>query len=70
MMVYTEITERGYSERISCNGQPYHFTVCKGETAKEVAHATMKMGMNKFADQAPVIGGHGAGLGNLHFGMV
>ena len=39
----------------ACNGQPYHLTVCTGETAKEVAKATMGMGMNKFAAQAPVL---------------
>lgn len=39
----------------ACNGQPYHFTVCKGETAKKVAKATTEMGMNQFAMQAPVI---------------
>ena len=39
----------------ACNGQPYHFTVCRGETAREVAKATMGMGMNKFAAQAPVL---------------
>ncbi len=39
----------------ACNGQPYHFTVCRGDLAKEVAKATMGMGMNKFASQAPVI---------------
>lgn len=39
----------------ACNGQPYHFTVCEGETAKSVAKATMGMGMNKFASQAPVM---------------
>ncbi len=39
----------------ACNGQPYHFTVCQGEIAKEVAKATMGMGMNKFASQAPVL---------------
>ena len=39
----------------ACNGQPYHLTVCKGQTAKEVAKATMGMGMNKFAAQAPVL---------------
>lgn len=39
----------------ACNGQPYHFTVCAGETAKAVAKACMGLGMNKFADQAPVI---------------
>lgn len=39
----------------ACNGQPYHFTVCKGALAKEAAKATMGMGMNKFASQAPVL---------------
>lgn len=39
----------------ACNGQPYHLTVCRGELAKEVAKATMGMGMNKFAAQAPVL---------------
>ena len=39
----------------ACNGQPYHFTVCRGETAAEVARATMGLGMNKFATQAPVL---------------
>ena len=38
----------------ACNGQPYHLTVCRGEIAKQVAAATMGMGMNKFAAQAPV----------------
>lgn len=39
----------------ACNGQPYHFTVCKGEAAKKVASAVMGMGMNKFALDAPVM---------------
>ena len=39
----------------ACNGQPYHFTVCHGQAAKAVAEATMGMGMNKFAPQAPVL---------------
>ena len=39
----------------ACNGQPYHFTVCRGQKAKEVAKATQGMGMNKFASQAPVM---------------
>lgn len=39
----------------ACNGQPYHFTVCRGETAKAVAAATTGLGMNKFAVQAPVL---------------
>ena len=39
----------------ACNGQPYHFSLCRGETAKQVARTTMGMGMNKFALDAPVI---------------
>ena len=39
----------------ACNGQPYHITVCKGESAKAVAKAVQGMGMNKFASQAPVL---------------
>ena len=38
----------------ACNGQPYHLTVCKGETANAVAKACMGLGMNKFAVQAPI----------------
>ena len=39
----------------ACNGQPYHLTVCRGAAAKAVAKATMGMGINGFADQAPVL---------------
>ena len=39
----------------ACNGQPYHLTVCRGETATAVAKATMGMGMNTFAKEAPVL---------------
>lgn len=39
----------------ACNGQPYHITVCRGDSARAVARATMGMGMNKFADDAPVM---------------
>ena len=39
----------------ACNGQPYHLTVCRDETAKAVAAATMGMGMNKFAAQASIL---------------
>ena len=39
----------------ACNGQPYHFTVCRGAIAANVAAATMGMGMNKFAKDAPVV---------------
>ncbi len=38
----------------ACNGQPYHITVCRGETATEVERATTKRGMNKFSTDAPV----------------
>ncbi|MBQ3099993.1 MAG: nitroreductase family protein [Clostridia bacterium] len=39
----------------ACNGQPYHITVCKGNAAKKVAKATQGMGMNKFANDAPIM---------------
>lgn len=39
----------------ACNGQPYHITVCFGETAKKVAKCTTSMGMNKFTENAPVM---------------
>ena len=39
----------------ACNGQPYHFTVCRGEAARQVAKATQGMGMNKFASDAPAL---------------
>ena len=39
----------------ACNGQPYHFSVCRGENAKAVAEACQGMGMNKFASDAPVL---------------
>ena len=39
----------------ACNSQPYHITVCEGESARAVAEATMGMGMNKFSKDAPVM---------------
>ncbi|MBR6595952.1 MAG: nitroreductase family protein [Oscillospiraceae bacterium] len=40
----------------ACNSQPYHFTVCRGDEAKEVALLTRGVGgMNKFAVDAPVL---------------
>ena len=39
----------------ACNGQPYHFTVCKGSVAKEAAKLVTGLGMNKFAAQAPIL---------------
>lgn len=58
-MVETEkintIIEAGRLAPSACNGQPYHFTVCKGEAAKKVAACVTGMGMNKFAADAPVM---------------
>lgn len=39
----------------ACNGQPYHVTVCKNESAARVAKAVQGMGMNRFAKDAPVM---------------
>ena len=36
----------------ACNGQPYHLTVCRGDSAKAVSKCVMGMGMNKFAADA------------------
>ena len=39
----------------ACNGQPYHITVCKGETAKSVALSTKDLKINTFVHEAPVL---------------
>ena len=39
----------------ACNGQPYHITVCTGETAKQVALSTKELKLNTFAVEAPVL---------------
>lgn len=39
----------------ACNGQPYHLTVCRGNTARQVAKATTGMGLNTFAAEAPML---------------
>ena len=39
----------------ACNGQPYFMSVCRGQSAKDVAKACMGMGMNSFAADAPVL---------------
>ena len=39
----------------ACNGQPYHITVCRGESAKCVADCVTGLGMNKFAKDAPIL---------------
>ena len=51
----TAILEAARLAPSGCNGQPYHFTVCRGETALAVAQATAGLGLNKFAVQAPVM---------------
>ena len=51
----TAILEAARMAPSACNGQPYHFTVCRGETALAVAKATAGLGLNKFAVQAPVM---------------
>ncbi len=51
----TAILEAGRLAPSACNGQPYHFTVCKGESAKKVAEAVKGMGLNQFASDAPVM---------------
>ncbi|MBO4988756.1 MAG: nitroreductase family protein [Clostridia bacterium] len=38
----------------ACNGQPYHLTVCMGESAKAIAKATQGKGMNAFTSAVPV----------------
>ena len=50
------VLEAGRLAPSACNGQPYRFTVCLGEKAKEAARLTVgPAGMNKFAAQAPVM---------------
>ena len=51
----TAVLEAARLAPSACNGQPYHFTVCRGEKAREAAKATQSMGINKFASKAPVL---------------
>lgn len=53
--IIESIIEAGRLAPSACNAQPYLFTVCTGEKAREVAKQTTGMGMNKFALQAPVL---------------
>ena len=50
-----KILESAMLSPSACNGQPYHFTVCSGDTAQRVAKATQGMGMNKFSSDAPIL---------------
>lgn len=49
------VIQAGRLSPSACNGQPYHFTVCKGEAAQQVALATKGVGLNHFVNQAPVM---------------
>lgn len=49
------VMEAGRFAPSACNGQPYRFTVCRGDTAKQVAACVTGMGMNRFAMDAPVL---------------
>ncbi len=51
----TAVLEAGRLAPSACNGQPYHFTVCKGKVAEEMAKAVSGMGLNKFAADAPLM---------------
>ena len=51
----TAVLEAARLSPSACNGQPYHITVCRGETAKQVAKATTNVGINSFAKDAPVL---------------
>ena len=39
----------------ACNGQPYHLTVCRADAARAAAKATMGVGINTFAGDAPIL---------------
>ena len=49
------VLEAGLLSPSACNSQPYHITVCKGETAQRVAKLAQGPGFNRFASDAPVI---------------
>ncbi len=51
----TSVLESARLSPSACNGQPYHITVCRGESAKAVAECVTGLGMNKFAKDAPVL---------------
>ena len=51
--VLERILEAGRLAPSACNAQPYHFTLCTGMAAKDVAKAVQGMGMNRFADRVP-----------------
>ena len=50
-----QVLEAGRLAPSACNGQPYHFTVCRGEAKEKVARAVSGVGINGFAKDAPVL---------------
>ena len=49
----SRVLEAGRLAPSACNGQPYFFTVCRGESARAVAKAVSGMGMTRFAHEVP-----------------
>ena len=48
------VLEAGRLSPSACNAQPYHITVCRGESAAQVCKAVQGMGMNGFCSKVPV----------------
>ena len=48
------VLEAGRLAPSACNAQPYHISVCTGESAGQVAKAVQGMGMNAFCSKVPV----------------
>lgn len=48
------VLEAGRLAPSACNAQPYHITVCRGESAAQAAKAVQGMGMNAFCSKVPV----------------
>jgi len=48
------VLEAGRLSPSACNAQPYHITVCTGESAAQVCKAVQGMGMNAFCSKVPV----------------
>ena len=48
------VLEAGRLSPSACNAQPYHITVCRGESAAQICKAVQGMGMNRFASDVPV----------------
>lgn len=53
--IINQIIEIANLSPSACNAQPYHLTVCRGESARRVSKATTGMGMNSFTKDVPVM---------------